>query len=77
MACGRCATRVEEALNSTDEVRVVTVSHEREKAVIKYDDKKITVNKLREAIRSTGFIVSLIQQSLWDYLPNIFNKRSG
>ncbi len=55
MTCGGCATRVEEALKSTDGVQEVNVSFERGRAVIKYDDQKVTTEKLREVIQSTGF----------------------
>src|SRR5215217_9519021 len=54
MTCGGCATSVERALKSTDGVTDVQVSYEKGKAVIKYDDKKVTVARLREVIDSTG-----------------------
>jgi len=55
MTCGGCATSVEKALKSTDGVEDARVSFERGKAVIKYDDQKVTVDKLRAVIQSTGF----------------------
>lgn len=55
MTCGGCATSVEKALKATDGVEQARVSFERGRAVIKYDDQKITVAKLREIIQSTGF----------------------
>jgi copper chaperone len=55
MTCDGCATSVEKALKSTDGVRDVRVSFERGRAVIKYDDQKVTMDKLREVIQSTGF----------------------
>lgn len=54
MTCGGCATSVEEALRSTEGVLDARVSFERGKAVIKYDDQKVTVARLREVINSTG-----------------------
>src|SRR5437868_14032543 len=54
MTCGGCATSVEKALKSTDGVTDVRVSFEKGKAVVKYDDQKVTVAKLREVINSTG-----------------------
>ena len=54
MTCGGCATSVEKALELTEGVQTVRVSFERGKAVIKYDDQKVTVTKLREVINSTG-----------------------
>jgi copper chaperone len=55
MTCGGCATRVEEALKSTDGVLEVRVSFERGRAVVKYDDQKVAADKLREVVQSTGF----------------------
>lgn len=55
MTCGGCATSVEKALKGTEGVQEARVSFERGKAVIKYDDQKVTVAKLREVINSTGF----------------------
>lgn len=55
MTCGGCATRVEEALKSTEGVQEVQVSFEHGRAVIKYDDQKVTPEKLREVIQNTGF----------------------
>ncbi len=59
MTCGGCATTVEKALKSTDGVEEVMVSFERGRAVIKYDDQKVTVAKLRLVIQSTGFFCDL------------------
>ena len=55
MTCGGCASSVEKALKSTEGVESVKVSFERGRAVIKYDDQKVTVDKLREVVQSTGF----------------------
>ena len=55
MTCGGCATSVEKALKSTEGVESARVSFERGRAVIKYDDQKVTVTKLREVINNTGF----------------------
>src|SRR6266851_1434340 len=49
MTCGGCATSVEKALESIEGVQTVRVSFERGKAVIKYDDQKVTVTKLRRS----------------------------
>ena len=55
MSCGGCATSVEEALKATDGVIEARVSFERGRAVVKYDDRKVTVAKLREVVKGTGF----------------------
>lgn len=54
VTCGGCATSVEKALTATGGVAAVRVSYERGTAVVRYDDKKVTVAKLREVINGTG-----------------------
>lgn len=55
MTCGGCATAVEKALKETEGVLEARVQYERGRAVVKYDDQKVTVDKLREVVQSTGF----------------------
>ncbi|MCA1636633.1 MAG: cation transporter, partial [Acidobacteria bacterium] len=50
-----CARSVEQALKKTDGVEDARVSFERREAWIKYDDRKITVARLREVIKATGY----------------------
>jgi copper chaperone len=59
MTCGGCATSVEKALKATEGVQEARVSFESGKALIKYDDQKVTVTKLRLIINSTGFFCEL------------------
>lgn len=40
---------------STEGVEAASVSYEKGEAWVKYDDRKVTVAKLRQAINSTGF----------------------
>jgi len=54
MTCGGCAASVENALKSTGGVVSVRVSFERGRAIVKYDDQKVTVARLREVINTTG-----------------------
>lgn len=55
MTCGGCAITIEQTLKATEGVEDVQVSYEQGEARIKYDDKKVTVGKLREVINSTGY----------------------
>ena len=55
MHCKMCSASVAKALEATDGVEKVEVSHERGVAVVQYDDQKVTEAKLREVINSTGF----------------------
>lgn len=55
MSCEGCARTLETALKKEEGVFDARVSYERGEAWIKYDDQKITLDKLREIIKSAGF----------------------
>ena len=55
MHCKMCSASVTKALEATDGVEKVEVSHEKGVAVVQYDDQKVTEAKLREVINGTGF----------------------
>jgi len=59
MTCGGCAMTVENALKSTDGVEEARVNFKSGRAVIKYDDRKVTLTRLREVINNTGFFCDL------------------
>lgn len=58
MHCKMCAASVTKALKATAGVEDVQVSAEKGEAVVKFDDAKVTLAKLREVINSTGFKVA-------------------
>jgi mercuric transport protein len=55
MTCGGCAISIEQVLKNTEGVEEVRVSYERGEAVVKYDDRKVTAARLREAINGIGY----------------------
>jgi copper chaperone CopZ len=55
MHCKMCSSSVAKALEATEGVEKVEVSHEKGVAVVQYDDEKVTEAKLREVINGTGF----------------------
>ena len=55
MHCKMCSASVTKALEATEGVEKVEVSHEKGVAVVQYDDQKVTEAKLREVINGTGF----------------------
>src|SRR5215216_4290718 len=55
MHCKMCSASVAKALKATAGVEKVEVSFEKGVAVVQYDDQKVTEDKLREVINSTGF----------------------
>ncbi|MFW2176885.1 MULTISPECIES: heavy-metal-associated domain-containing protein [unclassified Moraxella] len=57
MTCGGCVKSVQTALSQLDGVQNVSVSLEQKNATIDYDDSKIDMDKLTQAIEDAGFDV--------------------
>ena len=55
MTCAGCAISVEQLLKNTEGVEKVRVSSERGEAVVRYDDRKVTAARLREAVNGIGY----------------------
>ena len=55
MHCAGCSTRLEKILNNLEGVETAKVSLEEKKATIKYDETKINIENIKEAIEDTGF----------------------
>lgn len=57
MSCGHCVSSVEGALNELDGVSGVNVNLGEGKVDVKYDDSKVSVDQLKEAIDEQGYDV--------------------
>ena len=55
MHCAGCSTRLEKVLNNLEGVETTKVSLEEKKATIKYDETKINIENIKEAIEDAGF----------------------
>lgn len=55
MHCSGCSTRLEKVLNNLEGVETAKVSLEEKKATIKYDETKINIENIKEAIEDAGF----------------------
>lgn len=55
MTCGSCETSIRLVLERTPGVRSAEVSYARGEAVVGYDPSAVTIEKLRDAINSTGY----------------------
>ena len=55
MRCTGCSTRLEKVLNNLEGVETAKVSLEENKATIKYDETKINIENIKEAIEDAGF----------------------
>lgn len=57
MHCGHCVARVEKSLKNLEGVEEVQVNLETEKAIVKYDPKKLEPSKLEDAVKEAGYSV--------------------
>lgn len=55
MHCAGCSTRLEKVLKNLEGVETAKVSLEEKKATIKYDETKINIENIKEAIEDAGF----------------------
>ena len=55
MHCESCSTRLAKVLNNQDGVEEAKVSLEDAKADIKYDENKIGIDELKEAVSDAGY----------------------
>lgn len=55
MHCESCSTRLAKVLNNQDGVEEAKVSLEDAKADIKYDENKIGLDELKEAVSDAGY----------------------
>ena len=55
MHCEGCSTRLEKVLNNQDGVEEAKVSLENAEANITFDEAKINLNELKEAVEDAGF----------------------
>ncbi len=55
MHCAGCSTRLEKVLNNLEGVEKAEVSLEEKQAIIKYDETKINIENIKEAIDDAGF----------------------
>ncbi|TFB21850.1 copper chaperone CopZ [Filobacillus milosensis] len=57
MSCGHCVSSVEGALNELDGVSDVNVDLGEGKVDVKYDESKVSVNQIKDAIDDQGYDV--------------------
>ena len=53
MHCGSCSKIIEMELS--DKVKSISVNHETEKATIDFDDKKISLQQIKDIIKQAGY----------------------
>lgn len=55
MSCGHCVGKVEKALKQLPGVEVAKVDLKKETAKVKYDESKLTIDDLNNAVREAGY----------------------
>jgi len=55
MSCGHCVMRVKKAIEGVQGVKKVDVSLENKQAVVEFDEGKADVEKIKAAIKETGY----------------------
>lgn len=58
MTCSGCVNSVTKALNAVDGVQTVDVSLEQNSATVTFDDAKVDLGSLKEAIEDAGYDVA-------------------
>ncbi|HAR4636189.1 TPA: copper chaperone CopZ [Staphylococcus aureus] len=57
MSCGHCKSVVESALNNIDGVTSADVNLENGQVSVQYDDSKVAVSQMKDAIEDQGYDV--------------------
>ncbi|WP_309090731.1 copper chaperone CopZ [Domibacillus sp.] len=57
MSCGHCVKAVEGSVGKLEGVESVTVSLENNQVDVKYDESKVTLDQIKEAIDDQGYDV--------------------
>lgn len=57
MSCDHCKMAVTNALEELDGVKSVEVSVEKGKADVEYDDSKVSIEQMKEAVEEQGYEV--------------------
>lgn len=55
MSCGHCVMRVKKAIEGLEGVKKVDVNLENKQAVVEFDEGKTDVEKIKAAVRETGY----------------------
>lgn len=64
MSCAACSARLEKALNKHEGVINAVVNLLQQKATIKFDTEKVSVDELIKVIEKTGYEVPLVKKNL-------------
>ncbi len=58
MSCTGCEETIETEIKKLEGIKSVKADHVKKTVVVKFDDKKVTLNQVKEAIKSAGYKLS-------------------
>lgn len=58
MSCTGCEETIETEIKKLDGIKSVKADHVKKAVVVKYDDKKVSLRQVKEAIKSAGYKLS-------------------
>jgi len=58
MSCTGCEETIETEIKKLDGIKSVKADHVKKAVVVKYDDKKVSLSQVKEAIKSAGYKLS-------------------
>ena len=61
MTCGGCAIAARKVLQRLDGVEKAEASYEKQRAVVTYDPKKVTVDQMIAAVKTLGYAATVVQ----------------
>jgi len=64
MTCASCARTIDVTLNQLDEVSDASINLAKDQAIITYDDEKISINQLIEAIVDVGYDATVVHDEV-------------
>ncbi len=62
MSCSGCANTVEKAISDLEGVHQVTVDLEEGEVTTMYEDGKVTIEDIEEAVKSSGYIFEGVKE---------------
>ena len=55
MSCTGCEETIETEIKKLDGIKSVKADHVNKTVIVKYDDRKVTLSQVKEAIKSAGY----------------------
>jgi len=60
ISCSGCQKHITESVKSLDGIKSVDVSIEKKTVIVEFDDSKVTIEKIKEAIEEAGYTAEFV-----------------